>query len=183
MAQTRPKAFPDRSQGFTIIEILIVLAIASLILAIVFLVVPTVQRSARNHSRKAAVEYTSAALAEYQSEHGSYPLTATGDDRAAFTSDLQSNGPTKLFTILYGTNTLSHEYPYDSPNGPDAAIDKIIIIPAHRCNQSLSVGPGDTDYPAQAASSGDQNYNIYAVYTILEAATGTPHAYCTDSEH
>ena len=38
--------------GFTIIEVMIVLAIAALILLILFLVVPTVQRNARNLSRK-----------------------------------------------------------------------------------------------------------------------------------
>src|SRR5438105_6731310 len=37
-----------RPQGFTIIEVLIVLAIAGLILLIVFLAVPALQRNARN---------------------------------------------------------------------------------------------------------------------------------------
>lgn len=41
-----------QNQGFTIIEVLIVLAIAGLILLIVFLAVPGLQRSARNESRK-----------------------------------------------------------------------------------------------------------------------------------
>lgn len=41
-----------RQQGFTIIEVLIVLAIAGLILLIVFLAVPALQRNARNTSRK-----------------------------------------------------------------------------------------------------------------------------------
>lgn len=42
----------NRKQGFTIIEVLIVLAIAGLILLIVFLAVPALQRSARNTQRK-----------------------------------------------------------------------------------------------------------------------------------
>jgi prepilin-type N-terminal cleavage/methylation domain-containing protein len=41
-----------KNQGFTIIETMIVLAIAALILLIVFLAVPALQRSARNTSRK-----------------------------------------------------------------------------------------------------------------------------------
>lgn len=40
-----------RTEGFTIIEVLIVLAIAALILLIVFLAVPALQRSSRNHGR------------------------------------------------------------------------------------------------------------------------------------
>jgi prepilin-type N-terminal cleavage/methylation domain-containing protein len=39
-----------REAGFTIIEVLIVLAIAALILLIVFLAVPALQRNARNNS-------------------------------------------------------------------------------------------------------------------------------------
>jgi prepilin-type N-terminal cleavage/methylation domain-containing protein len=46
----------DRSgQGFTIIEVMIVLAIAGLILLIVFLAVPALQRSSRNTQRKSDV--------------------------------------------------------------------------------------------------------------------------------
>jgi prepilin-type N-terminal cleavage/methylation domain-containing protein len=41
-----------RQQGFTIIEVLIVLAIAALILLVVFLAVPAMQRSARNEQRR-----------------------------------------------------------------------------------------------------------------------------------
>ena len=42
-------------QGFTIIEVMIVLAIAGLILLIVFLAIPALQRSSRNTQRKADV--------------------------------------------------------------------------------------------------------------------------------
>jgi prepilin-type N-terminal cleavage/methylation domain-containing protein len=51
-----------RNQGFTIIEVMIVLAIAGLILLIVFLAVPALQRSSRNTQRKQDVgRITSAA--------------------------------------------------------------------------------------------------------------------------
>ena len=39
-------------EGFTIIEVLIVLAIAGLIMVVVFLAVPNLQKSQRNNSRK-----------------------------------------------------------------------------------------------------------------------------------
>ena len=41
-----------REEGFTIIEVLIVLAIAGLILLIVFLAIPALQRNSRNTQRK-----------------------------------------------------------------------------------------------------------------------------------
>jgi prepilin-type N-terminal cleavage/methylation domain-containing protein len=43
------------SEGFTIIEVMIVLAIAGLILLIVFLAVPALQRSSRNTQRKSDI--------------------------------------------------------------------------------------------------------------------------------
>jgi len=42
----------DRQRGFTIIEVLIVLAIGGLILSIVFLAIPTLQRNGQNNQRK-----------------------------------------------------------------------------------------------------------------------------------
>ncbi len=41
----------NRQEGFTIIEVLIVLAIAGLIMVVVFLAVPNLQRSQRNNAR------------------------------------------------------------------------------------------------------------------------------------
>lgn len=183
MGQTRPKTLAKGSQGFTIIEILIVMAIVGLLLLILLVIVPTTQRSARNHNRKAAVGYTSASLTEYKSTRGVYPLSASHDERAAFVNGLRNNGPTKNFEILYGTNSLSHQYPYDAPGGADSAMDEVIIIPAHRCNQNPAVGPGDVDYPAESTSIGDMNYNTYAVFTLLEPRSGTPRVYCLDAEH
>lgn len=45
----------QKDKGFTIIEVMIVLAIAGLILLIVFLAVPALQRSSRNTQRKSDV--------------------------------------------------------------------------------------------------------------------------------
>jgi prepilin-type N-terminal cleavage/methylation domain-containing protein len=49
------KKLKKSDSGFTIIEVMIVLAIAGLILLIVFLAVPALQRSSRNSQRKADV--------------------------------------------------------------------------------------------------------------------------------
>jgi prepilin-type N-terminal cleavage/methylation domain-containing protein len=49
-------------KGFSIIEVLIVLAIAGLIMLIVFLAVPALQRSARNNSRQSDASKFSAAI-------------------------------------------------------------------------------------------------------------------------
>jgi len=65
-------------QGFTIIEVMIVLAIAGLILLIVFLAVPALQRSARNTQRKNDAAAVDAAISNYISDNnGAVPDTLT----------------------------------------------------------------------------------------------------------
>jgi len=54
----------NNNRGFTIIEVLIVLAIAGLILLIVFLAVPALQRNQRNTSRNNEASRVSAAVTE-----------------------------------------------------------------------------------------------------------------------
>ncbi len=50
-SNTMYKNLKSKNQGFTIIEVLIVLAIAGLIMLIVFLAVPALQRNSRNNAR------------------------------------------------------------------------------------------------------------------------------------
>lgn len=53
-----------REEGFTIIEVLIVLAIAGLIILIVFLAVPALQRNSRNTQRKNDASLLASAVSE-----------------------------------------------------------------------------------------------------------------------
>jgi prepilin-type N-terminal cleavage/methylation domain-containing protein len=65
-------------EGFTIIEVLIVLAIAALILLVVFLAVPNLQRSQRNSGRKAEAERFSANITDFVGNNqGALPLTTS----------------------------------------------------------------------------------------------------------
>ena len=65
-------------KGFTIIEVMIVLAIAGLILLIVFLAVPALQRSARNTQRKNDIGNIDTAINNYVSNNnGQLPTTVT----------------------------------------------------------------------------------------------------------
>jgi prepilin-type N-terminal cleavage/methylation domain-containing protein len=64
-----------KQEGFTIIEVLIVLAIAGLILLIVFLAVPALQRSSRNTQRKNDSAALAGAIANFISNNnGSIPV-------------------------------------------------------------------------------------------------------------
>jgi prepilin-type N-terminal cleavage/methylation domain-containing protein len=65
------------NEGFTIIEVMIVLAIAGLILLIVFLAVPALTRSNDNTDRKQAAGRIGSAINDYVSNNnGSAPTTA-----------------------------------------------------------------------------------------------------------
>lgn len=59
-----------KSEGFTIIEVMIVLAIAGLIMLIVFLAVPALQRNAHNTSIRNDVAGVLAAVNEYVNNNG-----------------------------------------------------------------------------------------------------------------
>lgn len=68
-----------KTEGFTIIEVLIVLAIAGLIILIVFLAVPALQRNSRNTQRKANVSAILAAVTEFtNNNNGTLPVVACG---------------------------------------------------------------------------------------------------------
>lgn len=63
--------------GFTIIEVVLVLAIAGLIFLIVFLAVPALQRSQRDQARKSDVGRIIAAVQDWKSNHrGNLPTAA-----------------------------------------------------------------------------------------------------------
>lgn len=69
----------SKKSGFTIIEVVLVLAIAGLIFLIVFLAVPALQRSQRDTQRKQDLSRLVAAVQSYQSNNrGAIPVSATG---------------------------------------------------------------------------------------------------------
>ncbi|HEX5456622.1 MAG TPA: type II secretion system protein [Candidatus Saccharimonadales bacterium] len=71
------KKLQKSEKGFTIIEVLIVLAIAGLIMLIVFLAVPALQRNSRNTQRKNDVSSIVGAVNEYTSNNaGTLPPDA-----------------------------------------------------------------------------------------------------------
>jgi prepilin-type N-terminal cleavage/methylation domain-containing protein len=83
-----------REQGFTIIEVLIVLAIAGLILLIVFLAVPALQRNSRNTQRKNDVSVILGGMSEFASNNNGGLATAWSNNQltgAAGTTPASAN--------------------------------------------------------------------------------------------
>lgn len=86
-------------QGFTIIEVLIVLAIAGLIMAIVFFAVPQLQRNSRDNQRHSTANRVSAELTTYSGNNqGTYPFAGT------ISNTLPGTPCTTLTTNPFGCN-------------------------------------------------------------------------------
>lgn len=139
-----------REQGFTIIEVLIVLAIAALILLIVFLAVPALQRNSRNTSRKADVSNALASINEYvANNNGSLPSVAPTWAAPSITFNGGTTSTTKLgfFTGGIGggagqvTENLAPAFPVAALTNA-AADDRMVIVNGGRCGAAGVVTQG-----------------------------------------
>lgn len=68
----------SKKKGFTIIEVVLVLAIGGLIFLMVFIALPALQRSQRNTQRKRVADEIHAAIMEYQSNNNKLPFGLSG---------------------------------------------------------------------------------------------------------
>lgn len=94
------------SEGFTIIEVIIVLAIAGLILLIVLLAVPALQRNARNTAIKTDASAVASGISDFESNNnGATPtkFTATGGE-VTFANATISTGATSK---VQGADTIN----------------------------------------------------------------------------
>lgn len=97
----------NKQDGFTIIEIMIVLAIAGLIMLIVFLAVPALERNSRNTARKQDASRIADATSNFiNNNNGTLP--ATTSDLTTILNDAGTLGEYKLSVgSSVATNTLS----------------------------------------------------------------------------
>lgn len=121
----------SNSSGFTIIEVMIVLAIAGLILLIVFLAVPALQRNARNTQRKTDVGTIGAAANTIKSNNN-------GDVTKITTSALNS----EISKLSYYLNDPTHVYAGDSAVAANlnaiTSIDQVSVVTNAKCGATAS---------------------------------------------
>ena len=145
-----------RKEGFTIIEVLIVLAIAGLILLVVFLAVPALQRNSRNTSLKNDVQNVLGGVAEYQNVNsGASPTNVAGTGTVNYTgtgtytaTSIKIQGSTAVTTVGTAPTTV--------PSGT------IQIRLGVRCDATT-------------------NARAIAAYYSLETSGTTPALQCQDS--
>ncbi len=168
----------SQSKGFTIIEVLIVLAIAGLILLIVFLAVPALQRNSRNTQRKNDVAALLGAVSEFSNNNnGAAPTVITSPSAGVVQfgcgagSCTTSQAKVGYYNAGVGNTPGKVEFvtPYGG-RGPSSApqFDYVSIITGADCNGTSGQSkPGSTR-------------QVAAVYEI-ENGSGTYGPVCQSS--
>lgn len=153
----------SNQKGFTIIEVMIVLAIAGLIMLIVFLAVPALQRNARNTQRRQDVGRVGAAVQEVlNNNNGQVASVTTANVQAAVGTTLAYYQQTAVTVAGAATAT---------PTNATTA-DQVQVYTGAVCAAITSGGRGATSTGANARS-------IAVVYST--EGGGTAAKVCTDS--
>lgn len=178
------------THGFTIIEVLIVLAIAGLVMLIVFMTVPTLQRNSRNYQRKYAADQVASSMAEYYNSNAQQYADSPAAMCTFFTtyasgigSMTDSCNPTYVsgnHCVLVNLTRFDVCY-HDRMNTPHSYIgseDEISIILGHWCNSGTHYYAPDGTNPITSNGGGDDNLLSYAVWVQLEKGP----VYCIDNK-
>jgi prepilin-type N-terminal cleavage/methylation domain-containing protein len=133
----------SKSEGFTIIEVMIVLAIAGLIILVVLLAVPALQRNARNTALKNDASAVASGISEYTSNNdGSSPgyINGTGTVNVCATSACAAT--TTKSTVKVQGNTAVSSVTTAPKTGAGAYVDpgigKIVVHLGYDCNNTVS---------------------------------------------
>ena len=151
-----------KQKGFTIIEVVLVLAIAALIFLMVFIALPALQKSQRDTARKNDVSVISGAVSSWQGNNrsGTFPTAAQVREYADNVS-----GNTDLAVLTVGA----------APSADDEAVTvandaTVVVYPEAKC---------DTVGASGAITLDRGTKRQYAVVTRLESGNNT--GYCLDS--
>ena len=151
------------NKGFTIIEVMIVLAIAALILLIVFLAVPALQRNSRNTNRKSDVGRVGAAVTTVLSNNNGAIASLTDPNIQAEVTNLGFYTTTNVIMGPVGTATVSNATTVDTVNISTNAI--CANFPAPAAGGAAPAGQGET-------KTGATTRSVAITYTV-ETGSGT----------
>jgi prepilin-type N-terminal cleavage/methylation domain-containing protein len=159
----------ENNKGFTIIEVVLVLAIAGLIFLMVFIALPALQAGQRDTARKSDVSNVASALGSYSgANRGSFPA-------AGSTLDTQLGATGTGTSKSYGS--LSNNINNVTVNttgavGPVTVTDGTITV-------YIGFKCGTTANTATQTSLAKGTARQYATVTLLEGGAGT--GYCLSS--
>ena len=150
-----------RSEGFTIIEVLIVLAIAGLIMLIVFLAVPALQRNQRNNARNSEASRIAASVTECLSNrNGDVDSCNTGAEidpgtMQQFPTTTSGTPPVTTYSLNFQTN----------PTGTAPTSSTVLagVWFGRRCNSAGSA--------VDSATAGISTREFVVLYTLEPSVT------------
>jgi len=134
-----------KTEGFTIIEVVLVLAIAGLIFLIVFLALPALQRSQRDTQRKNDLSRMMSQLTQYQSNHqGQIPANQSawqGSASSFVESYLTNNGASFSDPQKNAAYTVTQQSSYVSSTLP--SVGNIYVYPGYNCQSGTPTSTGN----------------------------------------
>ena len=146
------------NKGFTIIEVMIVLAIAGLIILIVLLAVPALQRNGRNTAIKNDASALTAAVAEYASNNDGNIADAGNSSQAGATVTVNGlvggSAANKATAKVQGSTTVTFS---DGASSQTPASGNIYVEYKAKCPASVS---GTSVLPVGANRSTAVIYSI-----------------------
>lgn len=163
------KNIKNNTKGFTIIEVLIVLAIAGLILLVVFLAVPSLQRNSRNTQRKNDISSILGGISEAISNgNGQLPI-----DDADFNTRVANGVNFGFYDNSVAANvTYTKNAAATAPPGPAAgALDIVHIHTFSKCNATFT--------GAQAA--GATSRSVVALYRVEQGGNNNGQLLCQET--
>jgi prepilin-type N-terminal cleavage/methylation domain-containing protein len=122
---------PGLQKGFTIIEVMIVLAIAGLIMVVVLVAIPQLQRNQRDTARQSVANRLSTELGTYSTNNdGRYPFTS--DDLDGFEERYIDGGNVLELTNPQTGSQYAVVLAADTSDAP--AEDELMIYPGAECD-------------------------------------------------
>jgi prepilin-type N-terminal cleavage/methylation domain-containing protein len=143
-----------KEAGFTIIEVLIVLAIAGLIMLVVFLAVPALNRNSHNQQYKTEANNLLSAYQETSNNNGGAALTASTDGNGD-AGTVKTAANTKTITVV---SIIAQTTTAQTP-----ALGAAVFVLGTKCTSQSSNVPSTTNTTPR---------NVALIYTI-EASGGT----------
>lgn len=166
----------NAKKGFTIIEVVLVLAIAGLIFLMVFVAFPALQRSQGDTQRRQDYAMLSSAITAYATNNNNKLDRLTGSQNSAQLTPASEwinktgEDPDRNQYVI----TVYKSYQKWSPRVNPEKGNVYVIIGAECGDGSLDSGP--VNYSVPVASD---NKRAFAVFGYLESGT---HTYCSDSQ-
>jgi prepilin-type N-terminal cleavage/methylation domain-containing protein len=162
------------ASGFTIVETLIVLAIAGLILLIVFEAIPTLERSSRNNQRKQDVSAILEAVSHYELNNsgnfpqkcGDIPSNACNKNRSdpSYPNDNFLLN-TKLTYYDLSVNPTAVSLDSQTATGPDPAFPRSPVIDPEKV-EVFNYEKCDPDNQGAAIIAGAGFNDVVALYAL-----------------